>query len=107
YDIGQCRECRRVLCRSRVDGLDVRTPFGTSSEFELFGGVPSDNGFGGVSGDFIGGTRVGTRLGDSFGIGASGFYAKDAADPSDAEGGFGAARAPVRHADLGGQAHYT
>ena len=90
----------------RVDGLDVRTPFGDASEVEVFGGVPSDNGFGGSNGDFIGGGRVATRLGESFGIGASGFYAKDASDPADAKGGVDMTWTPVRKLDLYGHVYY-
>jgi hypothetical protein len=90
----------------RIDGLDVRTPFGESSEVEIFGGVPSDNGFGGVSGDAIGGGRVATRFGESFGIGASAFYSKDASDPSDAKGGFDASWTPVEKLDLLGHVYY-
>ena len=90
----------------RVDGLAVRTPFGDSSEVELFGGVPSDNGFGGANGDFIGGGRVATHLGESFGIGASGFYSKDASDPADAKGGLDATWSPVRKIDLYGHVYY-
>jgi len=90
----------------RIDGLEVRAPVGRSLDLDLFGGVPSDRGFGGASGDLIAGGRLGSRLGSRLGIGASGFYAKDEADPSDVKGGIDLHWSPLRRLDLSGHLFY-
>jgi hypothetical protein len=90
----------------RLDGLALRAPLSRSFEADLFGGVPSDNGFGGASGDLLAGGRLGTVLGPSFRAGVSGFYVKDETDPSDAKGGLDLQWLPLRGVDLAGHVFY-
>jgi len=89
-----------------LDGLSLHTTASDQIELDAFGGIPSDNGFGGASGDLFVGGRAGLVAGREFHGGISTYYAKDAADPSDLRVGLDLDYAPARPVELLGHLFY-
>jgi len=89
-----------------LDGLSLHTAPSDHVEVDAFGGVPSDNGFGGSSGDLFVGGRAGFVSEHQLRAGFSAFYAKDAADPSDLRAGIDLDFSPMKEVDLLGHLFY-
>jgi hypothetical protein len=90
----------------QLDGVSIHEAPTDSVELDAFGGVPTDNGFGGASGDLFVGGRAGLVMDHAFRAGISSFYAKDAADPSDLRVGLDLELSPVKQVDLLGHLFY-
>ena len=89
-----------------LDGAAVRQPLGDTFEIEAFGGIPSDRGLEGRSGDLLMGGRLGARLGASTHAGLSTYYAKDSSDPADLKVGLDFDTAPFRQLQISAHLFY-
>ena len=89
-----------------LDGLAVRRPIGDTFEIDAYGGIPSDRGLEGRSGDLLMGGRLGARLGASTRAGVSTFYAKDSTDPADLKVGLDFDTAPFKQVQVAAHLFY-
>ena len=89
-----------------LDGLWSYVPIGERASLEAFGGVPSDRGFGGASGDLLAGGRLASQIAPRTLAGISGFYAEDDGDPTDGKFGVDLDMTPLPELQLVGHLFY-
>lgn len=89
-----------------LDGVNYYDELNDVVDYELFGGVPADNGEGGAQGDFAIGGRLGLTPWEQLNLGVSSTYAHDAGEPTFLQLGLDATLAATDALELSGHTYY-